>query len=425
MPASLIDNKIVDVSNLNYSAWSVVVYQRSTVILSELLLGAAILSFVRATPGSTTPSTIAASLFMHPGLLIIDHIHFQYNGFLFGILLWSIYYAQKGNHLVSGILFAVLLNFKHIYMYLAPAYFIYLLRVYCMTPQGSFVVERFITLGGAVASVFTISLGPFALRGQIPQLLTRLFPFSRGLNHAYWAPNVWALLTALDRILIFSTKKLGLSVTLNSAGVNSTSRGLVGDTVFGVIPDVQPIHTFAITIALQMVFLIKLWSRPTYRSFLTAVTLSAYTSFLFGWHVHEKAVLLVLMPLSLLAADNRDQFRTFVICSSAGIFGLFPLIFTPAEEAIVLLYSLLWALMIYGALDRQIPQTTGKSAPSYLDRIERLYLWGIPLIRVVTLMMSLSTAPEYEFLPLMLTSVYCAVGTCWAFLRLSVLYIRQ
>lgn len=30
-----------------------------------------------------------------------------------------------------------------------------------------------------------------------------------------------------------------------------------------------------------------------------------------------------------------------------------------------------------------------------------------------------------EFLPLMATSVYCAVGLIWAFLRLSVIYLRQ
>lgn len=33
-------------------------------------------------------------------------------------------------------------------------------------------------------------------------------------------------------------------------------------------------------------------------------------------------------------------------------------------------------------------------------------------------------ASQMEFLPLMLTSVYCAVGLVWAFLRLGYLYIR-
>ena len=32
---------------------------------------------------------------------------------------------------------------------------------------------------------------------------------------------------------------------------------------------------------------------------------------------------------------------------------------------------------------------------------------------------------DLEFLPLMLTSVYCAVGLVWAFLRLSFIYLRE
>ena len=42
---------------------------------------------------------------------------------------------------------------------------------------------------------------------------------------------------------------------INDSGVASTSRGLVGDTVFAVIPNVKPIHTFIITIAFQVVSL--------------------------------------------------------------------------------------------------------------------------------------------------------------------------
>ena len=45
------------------------------------------------------------------------------------------------------------------------------------------------------------------------------------------------------------------SLQINTSGVASTSRGLVGDTVFAVIPNFKPIHTFAITIAFQLVSL--------------------------------------------------------------------------------------------------------------------------------------------------------------------------
>jgi hypothetical protein len=35
--------------------------------------------------------------------------------------------------------------------------------------------------------------------------------------------------------------------------VASSSRGLVGDTVFAILPNIKPIHTFVITIAFQLV----------------------------------------------------------------------------------------------------------------------------------------------------------------------------
>jgi hypothetical protein len=45
IPASFIDPNIVDLNNLGYDSWPVIVYQRTTVILTELVLGAALLRY--------------------------------------------------------------------------------------------------------------------------------------------------------------------------------------------------------------------------------------------------------------------------------------------------------------------------------------------------------------------------------------------
>ena len=43
IPASFIDPRIVDLNNLNYDGWPVIAYQRTTVILTELVLGVVLL----------------------------------------------------------------------------------------------------------------------------------------------------------------------------------------------------------------------------------------------------------------------------------------------------------------------------------------------------------------------------------------------
>ena len=99
-----------------------------------------------------------------------------------------------------------------------------------------------------------------------------------------------------DRTVV-DAKRFGADFSVDASGVSSSSRGLVGDTSFAILPNVKPMHTFLITLIFQSVFLVKLWRTPTHKSFLTALTLCGYTSFMFGWHVHEKAILLVLVPL--------------------------------------------------------------------------------------------------------------------------------
>lgn len=202
--AKYADPMMLQVKNLGYDSWQTIYFQRSTVIISELFLLYSLYKTVSRAKNKTLAHAASLAVLLSPGLMIIDHIHFQYNGAMYGLLILSLTYATKQSTLLkSGLCFAALLCFKHIYLYLAPAYFVYLLRAYCLHPGGLWPRwANCIKLGVGLVAIFGVAFGPFVAWGQMDQLLSRLFPFSRGLCHAYWAPNVWALYSFTDRVLI-------------------------------------------------------------------------------------------------------------------------------------------------------------------------------------------------------------------------------
>ena len=107
------------------------------------------------------------------GLLIVDHIHFQYNGFMSGILLLSISYLASQHFIIAALLFSALLMFKHIYLYIAPAFIVYMFRSYCFKSSSngkvifsSFSLLNLIFLGVAVLSNVAAAMGPFILTGN-------------------------------------------------------------------------------------------------------------------------------------------------------------------------------------------------------------------------------------------------------------------
>lgn len=253
--------------------------------------------------------------------------------------------------------------------------------------------------------------------GQLPQVLSRLFPFKRGLCHAYWAPNAWALYNAVDKALAVLGLRLGL---LESGPQASMTGGLVQEFHHTVLPSVSPSVTLLCTALSLLPAVLWLFCRPHCSvSFLRALVLCALSSFLFGWHVHEKAILIAILPLSVLAVQSREDAGIFLILSTTGHYSLFPLIFTTAELPLKFLLMVLFTLFSFCAL-------TKLHRCPLVGCLESLYLLGVATVCVVCeiiLPLSPLTA-RLPFLPLLLTSVYCAVGVTYCFIRLYASLLR-
>ncbi|KAF9605824.1 hypothetical protein IFM89_018649, partial [Coptis chinensis] len=199
-----------------------------------------------------------------------------------------------------GVLFLCL---KHLFVMAAPVYFVYLLRHYC---RGGFFrgFGWFLMMGVAVGMVFVLAFAPFLYYKQIEQVIHCLFPFGRGLCHAYWAPNFWVFYIIIAKGFAFMLRKLGLNI---KAPVASFTGGLVGDSSpFAVLPQVTPLITFISVLVALSPCLIKAWKEP-HRELITRWVAYAYTcGFVFGWHVHEKASLHFMVPLAVVAVQSLE-----------------------------------------------------------------------------------------------------------------------
>ncbi|KAG5188221.1 ALG6, ALG8 glycosyltransferase family-domain-containing protein [Tribonema minus] len=394
-----VDPNMVRLDSLDYASECTRAVQKGSVMLGDLTLvlglaacfwqhirGKASIGVLSADAGAAQRSIVLVTL--NGGLLLADHMHFQYNGMLLGVLLLSLGLMIQGRQVASGLVFAALLMMKHLYACLAPLYFVYLLKGYCLGAHDAAArnvtvgvtaavtdatartgtmpavrskrpvlrfLQRLMLLGGGVVSIFAVSLGSICWEGgplsgaqclqQMRQLASRLFPFGRGLAHAYWAPNAWALYLAADRALLLALKRSGAvgaaahtaSTTGGLADVHSVvaaaqeaawkAGGLVGAGVTSVLPAVTPAVTAALVLLSMAPALAKVWRDARPVTFIYAVVYCALCAFMLGWHVHEKAVLTALIPLALVApldAPLRHVFRVSAAAAAAALLPLLP-----------------------------------------------------------------------------------------------------
>ncbi|XP_015760756.1 PREDICTED: probable dolichyl pyrophosphate Glc1Man9GlcNAc2 alpha-1,3-glucosyltransferase [Acropora digitifera] len=368
--AVIIDPQMVVIQKQGYDSLSTVLFQRGSVVITDLLLAYAVKEYCRhlVTRGSVSVQsclTLFLLIIFNFGLLIVDHIHFQYNGFLFGILLLSITKLSEVSIMNHTIKFRSCSLYTTFLLWLFVFFFFFF---------------------------STVSLK--FLQGQLPQVLSRLFPFKRGLCHAYWAPNFWALYNAVDKALIVLGSKLGFTSKDIIGKQASMTGGLVGQSEHVFLPSVPPVVTIVLTLLSIMV-------RGLGPVSVKAVLLSFMLLALFVCR---------LFCFSLLAVVDRPAARVFLIISTTGHLSLFPLLFRPQVCQMFFLY-----------FSGESSKTSSISALFTLPIVEwyeAWYLYGLVGLKFYCSAIHPLTVLSLKlpFLPLMLTSVYCAVGVVWGWI---------
>ncbi|KAE9416460.1 hypothetical protein Angca_009883, partial [Angiostrongylus cantonensis] len=356
------------------------------------------------------------------GLILVDNIHFQYNSMLTALLILSIYLADRKKYLMVPLIYCVLLNFKHIYLYYAPAYVVFFLRCYFFRGTGdSFELSSFLSLGlkltASIAAPLILSFGRFLTSGgyqSLLQILSRLFPISRGLTHAYWAPNFWAIYNVIDlflyRVLSIWRPELFSAPTYCS--------GIVQVYSHSVLPSITSLLSLACVCASLTPLFFTLLKRKV-PDLCTLLSLSAFSFFWLGYHVHEKALLLIVIPLLCLAFTDPKFMRLAVLFSIITATSLFPLLFTTFEIYIKYILSVTYIILLLTMFRYVFYMRLG----SLVTFPDVCYICGLILLELYsTVIHKVLFAEKLIFLPLMMISVYNALGVmrCYIWLILLV-----
>ena len=461
-------------------------FHRGTVILSDIVLffGAylASTSMGKILRDNNRPHNTLLTFILivtNPGLIMLDHVHFQYNGMMLGILLCSIACITRGsNHnmvdeitgqhgedrsetkscqshqlweLGGAATFAALLAMKHLYLTLAPLYLFYLLRHHCFivkkeinyksytyrkeTHQSEmkfhFSWKRFFILAAVTLACFLGPFIPFLMQSnsieQLEQMLQRLFPFGRGLVHDYWAANIWALYLFASRVSTFAFRRVPIPGDIRSivepfVPFPEPTPGVVAIILLiGLVPSM--IYAWNVgTSSLK-----RWWQLNSFipaMFFIHGVVFSSFSAFMLGFHVHEKAIMTAIVPLTLLATTSCYSARLFIRTSYFGIFALLPLLFRTEELLLKVALYVTWLPGAICTLQSVLPKTKGnEKLLTLFDYIAFFILACLLLFMEVIHPIVFLPSGRLEFLPLMAVSVACGLGLVYCWMESSVIMI--
>ncbi|XP_042272698.1 dolichyl pyrophosphate Man9GlcNAc2 alpha-1,3-glucosyltransferase [Thunnus maccoyii] len=251
-------------------------FMRATVLVADLLIyiPAVVLYCFCLSDGSSKKKVCTLLCFLlYPGLLLIDHGHFQYNVVSLGFALWGVLALGLGWDALGSMAFSLALNYKQMELYHALPFFCYLLGKCVklgLMGRGMFQLVR---IAATVLVTFALCWLPFLSDpSQALQVVRRIFPVARGLFEDKVA-NTWCSLNILIKIRSILSR------------------------------DSQLYLSFACTLLAVLPSCLRLLTKPTFWQFKLALVNSSLAFFLFSFQVHEKSILLASLPVCLLLND--------------------------------------------------------------------------------------------------------------------------
>ena len=332
---------------------------RATVLISEYItyIPAAIIfnrRFSRLGGVNVWESSIAlVAVLMQPATILIDHAHFQYNTVMLGFVLASMSSMLAGRLLWGCIFFTAALCFKQMALYFAPAIFAYLLGL-CLLPKLN--ILRFTAIALVTIASFAFIFTPLLL-GSLYDTYRRI-PLPASTNHP---PLISSLPISLNPKASYYPLLLTLSQSLHR--IFPFSRGLFEDKVANFWCSLHTVHKLTIyslaplrrisllcTLAsiLPACMTISLFPLPSILPY--ALASCAWGFFLFSFQVHEKSVLLPLLPMTILLGGGGGLSATTRAwvgwANMLGAWTLFPLLKRDELRVPYAVLTILWAYIL-------------------------------------------------------------------------------
>ncbi|KAG0421566.1 hypothetical protein HPB47_002528 [Ixodes persulcatus] len=163
-------------------------FMRYTVLAADLLVffpavlyfWSSVSSSLRMKPRDL--AIVSTLTLLSPGLILIDHGHFQYPFIALGLALLAIGLVEKERLLWAAVIFSLSLNYKQMSLYYAIPFFCFLFGTCLKRPSWTSKLKLFLGLTGVVCATFAVCWAPYLHSpGLWLQVLRRLFPLDRGL----------------------------------------------------------------------------------------------------------------------------------------------------------------------------------------------------------------------------------------------------